>query len=180
MNVFYEESGSFKVGSIVSRNDASLQVDTQHGKRAKLKAANVFLEFSSALQDFLPAAEAIAAGAHVDRGEGVDGFEGGHRYFWWIERPRDAHRYVVADVTHDRFGELDIENFEYFALKGANRILTSNKPIIYAELWNNENRSKCFEYLKTFSYSIFVGENNQIVPLDSSKHHTQNFIFIAE
>ena len=35
MNVFYEESGSFKVGSIVSRNDASLQVDTQHGKRAK-------------------------------------------------------------------------------------------------------------------------------------------------
>ena len=61
MNVFYEESGSFKVGSVVSRADASLQIDTQHGKRTKLKAANVFLEFSSALQDFLPAAEAIAA-----------------------------------------------------------------------------------------------------------------------
>ncbi len=66
MNVFYEESGSFKVGSIVSRNDASLQVDTQHGKRAKIKAANVFLEFSSALQEFLPAAEAIAADIDVD------------------------------------------------------------------------------------------------------------------
>ena len=76
--------------------------------------------------------------------------------------------------------KIDIENFEYFALKGANRIITSNKPIIYAELWDNENRSKCFEYLKSFSYSIFVGENNQIVPFDSSKHHTQNFIFIAE
>jgi FkbM family methyltransferase len=76
--------------------------------------------------------------------------------------------------------KIDIENFEYFALKGANRILTSNKPIIYAELWDNENRSKCFEYLRSFSYSIFVGENNQVVPFDSSKHHTQNFIFIAE
>ncbi|MDF3027947.1 MAG: methyltransferase FkbM family [Fluviicola sp.] len=76
--------------------------------------------------------------------------------------------------------KIDIENFEYFALKGASRIITSNKPIIYAELWNNENRAKCFEYLKSFSYSIFVGENNQIVPFDSSKHHTQNFIFIAE
>lgn len=76
--------------------------------------------------------------------------------------------------------KIDIENFEYFALKGASRIITSNKPIIYAELWDNENRSKCFEYLKSFSYSIFVGENNQIVPFDSSKHHTQNFIFIAE
>ncbi len=76
--------------------------------------------------------------------------------------------------------KIDIENFEYFALKGANRIITSNKPIIYAELWNNENRSNCFEYLKSFNYSIFVGENNQIVPFDSSKHDTQNFIFIAE
>ncbi len=76
--------------------------------------------------------------------------------------------------------KIDVENFEYFALKGANRIIESNKPIIYAELWNNENRSKCFEYLQSFSYSIFVGENNQIVPFDSSKHHTQNFIFIAE
>lgn len=76
--------------------------------------------------------------------------------------------------------KIDIENFEYFALKGANRIITSNKPIIYAELWNNENRSNCFEYLKSFNYSIYVGENNQIVPFDSSKHDTQNFIFIAE
>lgn len=76
--------------------------------------------------------------------------------------------------------KIDVENFEYFALKGANRIIESNKPIIYAELWDNENRSKCFEYLQSFSYSIFVGENNQIVPFDSSKHHTQNFIFIAE
>lgn len=76
--------------------------------------------------------------------------------------------------------KIDVENFEYFALKGANRIIESNKPIIYAELWDNENRSRCFSYLQSFSYSIFVGENNQIVPFDSSKHHTQNFIFIAE
>lgn len=59
MNVFYEESGSFKVGGIVSRNDASLQVDTLHGKRAKIKSANVYLEFSSTLADFLPAVEKL-------------------------------------------------------------------------------------------------------------------------
>lgn len=76
--------------------------------------------------------------------------------------------------------KIDIENFEYFALKGADRILSANKPIIYAELWDNENRSNCFEYLKTFNYAIFVGENNQLIPFDPKKHHTQNFIFIAE
>ena len=80
MNVFYEESGSFKVGTIVSRSDASLQVDTQHGKRAKIKAANVFLEFSGALGDFLPAAESVASDIDVDFlweccGEDEFGFE---------------------------------------------------------------------------------------------------------
>ncbi|MDF0604818.1 RNB domain-containing ribonuclease [Neisseriaceae bacterium TC5R-5] len=66
MNVFYEESGSFKVGSIVSRNDNSLQVDTQYGKRAKIKSSNVFLEFNSALVDFLPAAELLATEIDLD------------------------------------------------------------------------------------------------------------------
>lgn len=66
MNVFYEESGSFKVGSIVSKNDASLQVDTLHGKRAKIKSANVFLEFSSALDAFLPGVEALCAELDLD------------------------------------------------------------------------------------------------------------------
>lgn len=66
MNVFYEESGSFKVGAVVSKNDASLQVDTQHGKRAKIKLANVFLEFSTPLQSFLDDAQALAAELDLD------------------------------------------------------------------------------------------------------------------
>ncbi|TDR76514.1 ribonuclease catalytic domain-containing protein [Paludibacterium purpuratum] len=66
MNVFYEESGSFKVGSIVSKSDASFQVDTQHGKRAKIKAANVILEFASPLDAFLTEADALSAGIDLD------------------------------------------------------------------------------------------------------------------
>lgn len=66
MNVFYEESGHFKVGSIVSRNDASFQVDTQHGKRAKIKAANVLLEFSGPLDRFLPDAEVLCTDLDLD------------------------------------------------------------------------------------------------------------------
>jgi exoribonuclease-2 len=66
MNVFYEESGSFKVGSIVSKNDASFQVDTLHGKRAKIKSANVFLEFNSVLEAFLPEVDALCATLELD------------------------------------------------------------------------------------------------------------------
>src|SRR5690606_1307860 len=37
----------------------------------------------------------------------IDGFEGGHRYLWRIERTHDAHRHMVADMAHDGLGELD-------------------------------------------------------------------------
>ena len=44
-NVFYEEEGDFKVGAVLADNDASLQVEAPHGKRSKVKAANVLLRF---------------------------------------------------------------------------------------------------------------------------------------
>ena len=47
MNIFYEESGQFKVATVIQKNDASYQADTVGGKRVKVKAANVFLEFNS-------------------------------------------------------------------------------------------------------------------------------------
>lgn len=48
-NVFYEESGSFKVGAIMSETDASLQVEAPHGKRSKIKSATVLLRFHDPL-----------------------------------------------------------------------------------------------------------------------------------
>lgn len=61
MNIFYEESGQFKVAAVVQKNDATYQADTQHGKRTKIKAANVFVEFDTPMDDFLAAAQAEAA-----------------------------------------------------------------------------------------------------------------------
>ena len=66
MNIFYEESGQFKVASIVQKNDATYQVDTQHGKRTKVKANNVFAEFDGDMAAFLENAQAQAAGIDTD------------------------------------------------------------------------------------------------------------------
>ena len=74
--------------------------------------------------------------------------------------------------------KIDIENFEYYALKGGKRILTENRPIIYAELWDNPNRAHCFQLLNDLNYSALVVEKNTLVPFDQSKHTHQNFIFI--
>ncbi len=61
MNVFYEEAGSFKAASVVEDNDTSLQVQTQHGKRAKVKAVSVLLRFEHhSLSEFMEEARAVA------------------------------------------------------------------------------------------------------------------------
>ncbi len=45
MYVLYEEDGDIKAGSILSEQDSSLQIESQHGKRGKLKAAHVLMRY---------------------------------------------------------------------------------------------------------------------------------------
>jgi exoribonuclease-2 len=67
MHVLYEEAGDFRVGTVLSEADASLHVEAPHGKRSKIKAANVLLRFEDAAPaDFVARAEALAAGIDVD------------------------------------------------------------------------------------------------------------------
>ncbi len=66
MNVFYEEGGKFKVATVVQKNDNSCQVDTQHGKRIKLKASQIFLDFTQEMGDFLQQANIQADDIDID------------------------------------------------------------------------------------------------------------------
>jgi exoribonuclease-2 len=62
MNVFFEEDGDFKAGTVLADNNTSLQVETQHGKRAKIKAANVLIRFQNIpLAQFMAGAQKVAA-----------------------------------------------------------------------------------------------------------------------
>jgi FkbM family methyltransferase len=74
--------------------------------------------------------------------------------------------------------KIDVENFEYFVLDGAKKLLIKNKPVVYAELWENENREKCFNLFQQLSYNTFIITENEMVRFDQSKHKTQNFIFL--
>ena len=76
--------------------------------------------------------------------------------------------------------KIDIENFEYFALKGGTSILKKHKHIIYSELWDNKNRKDTMELLTQLGYSVQVLENNKLVSWQSNKHTTQNFFFIQD
>jgi exoribonuclease-2 len=61
MNVFYEESGAFKLGTILTDNNTSLQIEAVHGKRSKIKATSVLFRFDTPpLPEFMSHAQKIA------------------------------------------------------------------------------------------------------------------------
>src|SRR5690554_4178327 len=47
MHVLYEESGVFKAARIFSRSDSTMQVESESGKRSKIKNAIVLFEFDA-------------------------------------------------------------------------------------------------------------------------------------
>lgn len=75
--------------------------------------------------------------------------------------------------------KIDVENFEYFVLKGGEHLLEKHKPIIYCELWENENRTKTFYLLKSLGYKTFVLENDSLIPWNVKTHKGQNFFFLT-
>lgn len=93
----------------------------------------------------------------------------------------------VAMTTLDQIAEgrkvlgikMDVENYEYEALLGASQILTESKPVLYLELWDNENRQKCFSYLQEMGYSVLIVSGGKLQKFDPAKHTHQNFIFTA-
>ena len=67
MFVLFEESGGFKAGTVLADNDASLQVETTHGKRVKLKSNHVLLRFREpAPAELIDRAEAAAEALDTD------------------------------------------------------------------------------------------------------------------
>ncbi|HMV12365.1 MAG TPA: RNB domain-containing ribonuclease [Nitrosomonas sp.] len=61
MNVFYEEAGTFKVGTILAESANSLQVEATHGKRSKIKISAVLLQFDAPpVYEFMYQAQNIA------------------------------------------------------------------------------------------------------------------------
>lgn len=81
MYLLYEEDGDIKAGTILADNDSSLQVESQHGKRTKVKSAHVLLRFAApAPAQVMDEARAARDGLDLDflweaAGEAEFGFE---------------------------------------------------------------------------------------------------------
>lgn len=76
--------------------------------------------------------------------------------------------------------KIDVENFEFYVLKGAKKLIEKNKPVIYCELWDNENRKNCVSLLNKLGYSAFILHKKELVAFNEMNNHKHNFFFIPD
>jgi exoribonuclease-2 len=97
MNVFFEESGDFKAGVVLAQQGEAYQVETQSGKRAKVRAKDVLLQFTApAPEEMMADAALVAEDIDLDflwevAGQEEFGFaELGLEYFGHPPQPQEA------------------------------------------------------------------------------------------
>jgi len=150
MHVLFEEDGAFKTATILTDNDASLQVETASGKRAKIKSANVLLRYlTPAPGELLEQAESLAAGIE--------------REFLW-ECASDG-EFSFSDFADDYFGHkattveasallLALHSAPvYFHRKGKGRFRKAPADILQAALAGLEKKRQ-----QALSIERMVGE----------------------
>ena len=97
MNLFFEESGDFKAGAVLSQQGEAYQVELPSGKRAKVRAKDVLLQFATPTPaELLADAHRIAEEIELDflwevAGQEEFGFaELGTEYFGRAPQPSEA------------------------------------------------------------------------------------------
>ena len=103
MNLFFEESGDFKVGTVLSQAGEAYQVEMPSGKRTKVKSRDVMLQFDKPdPATLLEQAKAVAADVDLEflwevAGQEEFGFaELGAEYFGHAPLPFEAAGLVLA------------------------------------------------------------------------------------
>jgi exoribonuclease-2 len=103
MNLFFEESGDFKVGTMMSQAGEAYQVEMASGKRSKVKIKDVLLQYEKpSPTDLMEQAKAVAAEIDLDflwevAGEEEFGFaELGAEYFGHAPLPAEAAGLILS------------------------------------------------------------------------------------
>ena len=103
MNLFFEESGDFKVGAVLGQQGEAFQVETPSGKRTKVRARDVLLQFDApSPTELMEKASALSGEVDISflwevaGGEEFGVTELGTEYFGHPPRPEEAAGLLLA------------------------------------------------------------------------------------
>ncbi len=72
---------------------------------------------------------------------------------------------LLAELSTNKVAaiKIDVENYEIFVLRGAKELLLQHRPIVFAELWDNERKNECILLMETLGYETKVHVNKELV-----------------
>ncbi len=165
MNILFDDSGNFKVATILTDNDTSLQVELSSGKRCKIKANNVLLRFITPnCHQLLNQAEALATEINSE----IDGD------FLWEVAPNGEFSFL--DFAKEYFGNDNISAVEntaillvinalpmYFHRRGRGNFRKAPEEILQAAKAAKLKKEQLAEQINTWANDLINGNIPEIV-----------------
>ena len=108
--------------------------------------------------------------------ESIDTYEANYQHYevdQWVLDKLDFFTHTAIHAI-----KIDVENYEQFVFQGGKELIARDKPMIYCELWPNENRQACFDLLTSLGYRIFVKEKERLKAFDAERDTHHNFFFM--
>lgn len=115
--------------------------------------------------------------SHVDHGS-IAGYQGDYVHYEVPQARLDDWPLAPGERIHAI--KMDVENYEQYVLAGASRLLATHRPLLYIELWDNENRQRCFDLLTQAGYAPWVLSRRELVPFVPDQHPHHNFFFLPQ
>jgi FkbM family methyltransferase len=89
---------------------------------------------------------------------------------------------LFRDITEPVIAiKIDVENYEAEALRGASALLKKYRPLLYVELWENQNKADCMAILAAHNYTIMVWDTlkQSLVRYNPQMHQAiLNYFFV--
>ncbi len=155
MQVLYEEEGGVKVGAVLAQAPASLQVESPHGRRSKVKAANVLLTFERPpAGELMEQAQRYAAGVDTE-------------FLWQCCGPAEfdfrslARDYVGRDPTPVEATGVLLKLLEapiYFHRRGKGRFQPAPAETVKLALAGLEKKRRLQETIGAWGAALVRGE----------------------
>lgn len=151
MQLLYEEDGDLKVGAVLGEAPASFQVESPHGRRSKVKAANVLLSFERPSgAELLAEAQKFAQALEVD-------------FLWQCSGSREfgfrelAHEYVGREPTPVEAAGVLMKLHSapmYFYRRGKGRFQAAPEATLQLALAGIEKKKRIQENIESWTQRL--------------------------
>lgn len=97
--------------------------------------------------------------------------------------PFDVPMQTLDDMVKTWGGRLDAvklvaENSEQYIIRGGWETFSKQKPLIYCEFWDNENRHQCLDIFISLGYKVMILQNDELTPYPGKSYTDRPFLLL--